>query len=192
MSTLLCSNAQFCLYSCIGECSFTHICICMLHSCLSTYIRDSLFQSVDALARITAEGLQDRVDRHCSLPRLVKAVFFLSLNRVPFFRQQMFSHPSQRRASEISSSYIALRTAARQLWEGLHEVLRVLLKNAQLRERVLQLLAAFINDNALRSQLQVSLIPLLGCFPVMAGQPLCFSNFPCSYCRSSERSMQQS
>lgn len=96
----------------------------------------------------------------------------------------MFSHPSQRRASEITSSYIALRTAARQLWEGLHEVLRVLLKNAQLRERVLQLLAAFVNDNALRSQMQVPASLLL---PSQDG-----STNPCSRCIARCRKRQSS
>ncbi|CAI5516161.1 unnamed protein product [Closterium sp. Naga37s-1] len=76
-------------------------------------------------------------------------------NGVPDPSQQLFSKPSERRKAELSSSFVAVRSASRQLLAGLHEVLRVLLKAPLTRDKVLEYLAALIRTNANRAALQI-------------------------------------
>lgn len=87
-------------------------------------------------------------------------------NGEPNIRQQCFSKPSERRAAEINSTYGALRTLTHQLWDGLHEILHILLSKKDTRNAVLEYLAAFTTLNAGRSQIQMDRMQVAsnGCF----------------------------
>ena len=58
----------------------------------------------------------------------------------------------------MNSSYATIKTVMHQLYDGLHEVLMKLLRNAETKEAVLQYLGEVIQKNANRSQLQVSVL----------------------------------
>ncbi|KAL6551585.1 E3 ubiquitin-protein ligase pub1 [Orobanche gracilis] len=73
----------------------------------------------------------------------------------PDVGQQCFSEASTRRAADLLSSFTTIRTVLNNLYDGLAEVLRCLLKNTDTRENVLEYLAEVINRNSSRGQLQV-------------------------------------
>ncbi|KAK6798609.1 hypothetical protein RDI58_006312 [Solanum bulbocastanum] len=73
----------------------------------------------------------------------------------PDVGQQCFSESATRRPADLLSSFTTIRTVMNNLYDGLAEVLMSLLKNSTIRENVLGYLAAVINKNSSRAQLQV-------------------------------------
>ncbi|KAD6795992.1 hypothetical protein R6Q59_020126 [Mikania micrantha] len=73
----------------------------------------------------------------------------------PDVGQQCFSESSTRRPADLLSSFTTIKTVMNNLYDGLAEVLRSLLKNTSTRENVLQYIAEVINKNASRAHIQV-------------------------------------
>ncbi|EEF29477.1 ubiquitin-protein ligase, putative [Ricinus communis] len=73
----------------------------------------------------------------------------------PDVGQQCFSEVSTRRPSDLLSSFATIKTFMNNLYDGLEQVLRILLKNGDTRENVLQYLAEVINRNSSRAHIQV-------------------------------------
>ncbi|KAL8471662.1 hypothetical protein ACS0TY_029065 [Phlomoides rotata] len=73
----------------------------------------------------------------------------------PEIGQQCFSEASTRRPADLLSSFTTIKTVMNNLYDGLAEVLRVLLKNTITRENVLEYLGEVINKNSSRAQIQV-------------------------------------
>ncbi|KAF5958739.1 hypothetical protein HYC85_005964 [Camellia sinensis] len=73
----------------------------------------------------------------------------------PDVGQQCFSEASTRRPADLSSSFTTIKTVMNNLYNGLVEVLRCLLKNAETRENVLEYLGEVINQNSSRAHIQV-------------------------------------
>lgn len=73
----------------------------------------------------------------------------------PDVGQQCFSEPSTRRPADLLSSFTTIKTVMNNLYDGLAEILRSLLKNTSTRENVLQYIAEVINKNASRAHIQV-------------------------------------
>ncbi|XP_015064494.1 probable ubiquitin conjugation factor E4 [Solanum pennellii] len=73
----------------------------------------------------------------------------------PDVGQQCFSESATRRPADLLSSFTTIKTVMNNLYDGLAEVLMSLLKNSTIRENVLGYLAAVINKNSSRAQLQV-------------------------------------
>ncbi|CAN6574695.1 unnamed protein product [Malus baccata var. baccata] len=73
----------------------------------------------------------------------------------PDVGQQCFSEASTRRPADLLSSFATIKTVMNNLYDGLTEVLLLLLKNADTRENVLEYLAEVINKNSSRAQIQV-------------------------------------
>ncbi|KAM5581292.1 putative ubiquitin conjugation factor E4 [Rosa sericea] len=71
----------------------------------------------------------------------------------PDVGQQCFSENSK--DSDLRSSYTTIKTLMNNLYDGLAEVLRTLLKNLDTRESVLEYLAEVINKNSSRAHIQV-------------------------------------
>lgn len=76
-------------------------------------------------------------------------------------RQQCFSDASTRRPSDLLSSFTTIKTVMNNLYDGLGEVLLILLKNTDTRENVLEYLAEVINKNASRAHIQVTFFCIL-------------------------------
>lgn len=92
---------------------------------------------------------------------------FLHVSALPdqaFFKgepdvgQQCFSDASTRRPADLLSSFTTIKTVMNNLYDGLSEVLLILLKSADTRENVLEYLAKVININASRAHIQVDTI----------------------------------
>jgi len=79
-------------------------------------------------------------------------IFFFPLKS----RQQCFSDASTRRPADLISSFSTIKTVMNNLYDGLAEVLLILLKSTDTRERVLEYLAEVININASRAHIQVN------------------------------------
>ncbi|EYU44160.1 hypothetical protein ABFS82_08G027800 [Erythranthe guttata] len=73
----------------------------------------------------------------------------------PDIGQQCFSDSSTRRPSDLNSAFTTIKTVMNNLYDGLAEVLKCLLKNTNTRENVLEYLAEVINRNSSRGHLQV-------------------------------------
>ncbi|KAJ0535554.1 putative U box domain, Zinc finger, RING/FYVE/PHD-type, ubiquitin conjugation factor E4, core [Helianthus annuus] len=73
----------------------------------------------------------------------------------PDVGQQCFSESSTRRPADLLSSFTTIKTVMNNLYAGLADVLRTLLKNTSTRENVLQYIAEVINKNASRAHIQV-------------------------------------
>lgn len=73
----------------------------------------------------------------------------------PDVGQQCFSESSTRRPVDLLSSFTTIKTVMNNLYDGLHEVALCLLKKSETREYVLEFLAAVINSNSSRAQLQI-------------------------------------
>ncbi|KVH92670.1 Ubiquitin conjugation factor E4, core [Cynara cardunculus var. scolymus] len=73
----------------------------------------------------------------------------------PDVGQQCFSESSTRRPADLLSSFTTIKTVMNNLYDGLAEILRSLLKNTSTRENVLQYIAEVINKNASRAHIQV-------------------------------------
>ncbi|KAK9742559.1 hypothetical protein RND81_03G182000 [Saponaria officinalis] len=73
----------------------------------------------------------------------------------PDVGQQCFSEASTRRPADLLSSFTTIKTVMNNLYDGLHEVILLLLKKTETREKVLEFLAAVINSNSSRAALQV-------------------------------------
>ncbi|KAM2858775.1 hypothetical protein COP2_024274 [Malus domestica] len=73
----------------------------------------------------------------------------------PDVGQQCFSDSSTRRPADLLSSFATIKTVMSNLYDGLTEVLLLLLKNADTRENVLEYLAEVINKNSSRAHIQV-------------------------------------
>ncbi|KAF7820500.1 putative ubiquitin conjugation factor E4 [Senna tora] len=73
----------------------------------------------------------------------------------PDVGQQCFSEASTRRPSDLLSSFTTIKTVMNNLYDGLGEVLLILLKSTDTRENVLEYLAEVINKNASRAHIQV-------------------------------------
>ncbi|RDX82921.1 putative ubiquitin conjugation factor E4, partial [Mucuna pruriens] len=73
----------------------------------------------------------------------------------PDVGQQCFSDASTRRPSDLLSSFSTIKTVMNNLYDGLAEVLLILLKSTDTRENVLEYLAEVININASRAHIQV-------------------------------------
>ncbi|XP_061358097.1 probable ubiquitin conjugation factor E4 [Gastrolobium bilobum] len=73
----------------------------------------------------------------------------------PDVGQQCFSDASTRRQSDLLSSFSTIKTVMNSLYDGLAEVLLILLKSTDTRENVLEFLAEVINLNASRAHIQV-------------------------------------
>lgn len=71
-------------------------------------------------------------------------------------RQQCFSDASTRRPSDLLSSFTTIKTVMNTLYDGLSEVLLILLKSTDTRENVLEYIAEVINLNASRAHIQVT------------------------------------
>lgn len=69
--------------------------------------------------------------------------------------QQCFSESATRRPADLLSAFTTIKTVMNNLYDGLAEVLRLLLKNTSTRENVLQYIAEVINKNASRAHIQV-------------------------------------
>ncbi|KAK2987861.1 hypothetical protein RJ640_025628 [Escallonia rubra] len=72
----------------------------------------------------------------------------------PDVGQQCFSEVSTRRAADLLSSFTTIKSVMNNLYDGLAEVLRSLLKNTNTRENVLEYLAEVINKNSSRGHMQ--------------------------------------
>ncbi|CAL2250120.1 unnamed protein product [Prunus armeniaca] len=72
----------------------------------------------------------------------------------PDVGQQCFSEASTRRPADLLSSFTTIKTVMNNLYDGLAEVLLLLLKNADTRENVLEYLAEVINKNSSRAHIQ--------------------------------------
>lgn len=73
----------------------------------------------------------------------------------PDVGQQCFSDASNRRPADLLSSFSTIKTVMNNLYDGLSEVLLILLKSTDTREKVLEYLAEVININASRAHIQV-------------------------------------
>ncbi|WVZ14039.1 hypothetical protein V8G54_011605 [Vigna mungo] len=73
----------------------------------------------------------------------------------PDVGQQCFSDASTRRPADLLSSFSTIKTVMNNLYDGLAEVMLILLKSTDTRERVLEYLAEVININASRAHIQV-------------------------------------
>lgn len=73
----------------------------------------------------------------------------------PDVGQQCFSESATRRPADLLSAFTTIKTVMNNLYDGLAEVLRLLLKNTSTRENVLQYIAEVINKNASRAHIQV-------------------------------------
>ncbi|KAI9124653.1 hypothetical protein K1719_004575 [Acacia pycnantha] len=73
----------------------------------------------------------------------------------PDVGQQCFSDASTRRPSDLLSSFTTIKTVVNNLYDGLSELLLILLKSTDYRENVLEYLAEVINRNASRAHIQV-------------------------------------
>ncbi|KAJ0452511.1 putative U box domain, Zinc finger, RING/FYVE/PHD-type, ubiquitin conjugation factor E4, core [Helianthus annuus] len=73
----------------------------------------------------------------------------------PDVGEQCFSESLTRRPADLLSSFTTIKTVMNNLYDGLAEVLRSLLKNTSTRENVLQYIAEVINKNASRAHIQV-------------------------------------
>ncbi|KAG4976071.1 hypothetical protein JHK86_035545 [Glycine max] len=73
----------------------------------------------------------------------------------PDVGQQCFSDASTRRPADLLSSFSTIKTVMNNLYDGLAEVLLILLKSQDTRENVLKYLAEVININASRAHIQV-------------------------------------
>ncbi|KAK4279414.1 hypothetical protein QN277_011200 [Acacia crassicarpa] len=73
----------------------------------------------------------------------------------PDVGQQCFSDASTRRPSDLLSSFTTIKTVVNNLYDGLSELLLILLKSTDSRENVLEYLAEVINRNASRAHIQV-------------------------------------
>ncbi|KAL1291560.1 hypothetical protein HN51_060091 [Arachis hypogaea] len=89
---------------------------------------------------------------------------FFHISALPdqtFFRsqpdvgQQCFSDASTRRPADLLSSFSTIKTVMNNLYDGLYEVLFILLKSKDTRDSVLEYLAEVININASRAHIQV-------------------------------------
>ncbi|KAK1421953.1 hypothetical protein QVD17_24734 [Tagetes erecta] len=74
----------------------------------------------------------------------------------PDVGQQCFAESSTQRPADLLSHFTTIKTVMNNLYDGLAEVLRSLLKNTSTRENVLQYIAEVINKNASRSHIQVN------------------------------------
>ncbi|XP_052722945.1 probable ubiquitin conjugation factor E4 isoform X2 [Vigna angularis] len=72
----------------------------------------------------------------------------------PDVGQQCFSDASTRRPADLLSSFSTIKTVMNNLYDGLAEVMLILLKSTDTRERVLEYLAEVININASRAHIQ--------------------------------------
>lgn len=70
--------------------------------------------------------------------------------------QQCFSDSATLRPADLLSSFTTIKTVMNNLYDGLAEILRSLLKNTSTRENVLQYIAEVINKNASRAHIQVT------------------------------------
>ncbi|XP_024033127.1 probable ubiquitin conjugation factor E4 [Morus notabilis] len=73
----------------------------------------------------------------------------------PDVGQQCFSEASTRRQNDLLSSFTTIKTVMNNLYDGLSEVLLVLLKNQDTRQNVLEFFAEVINKNSSRAHIQV-------------------------------------
>ncbi|ONL99000.1 putative ubiquitin conjugation factor E4 [Zea mays] len=73
----------------------------------------------------------------------------------PDVGQQCFSEASSRRPADLLSSFTTIKSVMNGLYDGLKDVLLILLKNLDTREKVLEYIAEVINKNASRSGMQV-------------------------------------
>ncbi|KAL6598275.1 hypothetical protein ACP70R_046440 [Stipagrostis hirtigluma subsp. patula] len=73
----------------------------------------------------------------------------------PDVGQQCFSEASSRRPADLLSSFTTIKSVMNGLYDGLKDVLLILLKNLDTREKVLDYIAEVINKNAARSHMQV-------------------------------------
>ncbi|KAL6894677.1 hypothetical protein ACP4OV_008775 [Aristida adscensionis] len=73
----------------------------------------------------------------------------------PDVGQQCFSEASSRRPADLLSSFTTIRSVMNGLYDGLKDVILILLKNLDTREKVLDYIAEVINKNAARSHMQV-------------------------------------
>ncbi|CAH9090875.1 unnamed protein product [Cuscuta europaea] len=73
----------------------------------------------------------------------------------PDVGQQCFSDASTRRPADLLSSFTTIKTVTNNLYDGLTEVIKCLLKNINTRENVLEYIALVVNKNASRAHIQV-------------------------------------
>lgn len=73
----------------------------------------------------------------------------------PDVGQQCFSDVSTRRPADMLSSFTTIKTVMNNLYDGLTEVLKCLLKNINTRDSALEYIALVINKNASRAHIQV-------------------------------------
>ncbi|PON40797.1 Ubiquitin conjugation factor E4, core [Parasponia andersonii] len=73
----------------------------------------------------------------------------------PDVGQQCFSDASTRRPADLLSSFTTIKTVMNNLYDGLSEVLLLLLKNQDTRQGVLEFFAEVINKNSSRAHIQV-------------------------------------
>ncbi|KAM7266305.1 hypothetical protein ACFE04_004202 [Oxalis oulophora] len=73
----------------------------------------------------------------------------------PDVGQQCFSEATTRRPADLLSAFSTIKNVMNSLYDGLGEVLLILLKNMDTRESVLEYLAEVINKNSSRAHLQV-------------------------------------
>lgn len=73
----------------------------------------------------------------------------------PDVGEQCFMDSSTRRPADLLSSFATIKSVMNNLYDGLAEILRSLLKNTNTRENVLQYIAEVINKNASRAHIQV-------------------------------------
>ncbi|GBG72540.1 hypothetical protein CBR_g12111 [Chara braunii] len=79
----------------------------------------------------------------------------LFLSPVPSVRE-CFSKPSQARPGDINATFQTIRTVMHQLYEGLLEILKILLKGSETRENVLQFLGTAVEKNKDRGKMQMN------------------------------------
>jgi len=99
-------------------------------------------------------------------------------------RQQCFSDASTRRPADLLSSFSTIKTVMNNLYDGLAEVMLILLKSTDTRERVLEYLAEVININASRAHIQVTffLIGKIDCVQLVGSYFVSFFVcIPCHY-----------
>ncbi|KAJ7971035.1 Ubiquitin conjugation factor like [Quillaja saponaria] len=88
----------------------------------------------------------------------------------PDVGQLCFSDASTRRPADLLSSFTTIKTVMNNLYDGLAEVLLLLLKNTDIREYVLEYLAEVINKNSSRAHIQVDPISCASSWHVCKSQ----------------------
>ncbi|VFQ68550.1 unnamed protein product [Cuscuta campestris] len=119
---------------------------------LDDFFRDGDFDSMDPILKQLYVDLRGSVLKVSALGDFQQPLrALLLLVKYP----QCFSDVSTRRPADLLSSFTTIKTVMNNLYDGLTEVLKCLLKNINTRDSALEYIALVINKNASRAHIQV-------------------------------------